>query len=89
MAALIETHAWTESHTHVHHHQSLPGFSANLFLFYKALPAVLVMAIPVVVLNSLTVAFVCSRLLNYGDGWDFSVGDTYLDREHTCVHKRR
>lgn len=48
------------------------SFSANLFLFYKALPAVLIMAIPVVVLNSLTVAFVCAKALHYGDGWDFA-----------------
>ena len=45
------------------------SFSANLFLFYKSLPSVLCMAIPLVIFSSVMIGFVGHFSLPYG--WDF------------------
>jgi len=45
------------------------SFSANLFLFYKSLPSVICMAIPLVIFSSVMIGFVGHLGLPYG--WDF------------------
>jgi CPA1 family monovalent cation:H+ antiporter len=45
------------------------SFSANLFLFYKSLPAVFCMAIPLVVFSSVVIGLVGYFRFPYG--WDF------------------